>query len=132
MGTAPAHVRFTPNSDRKSGLLHVCFTPESGHVRCNWECPLWAKSGHACRRLLTLRDLLYRKRPRHRRPKALSRLWCSKADRENKEETERSHFAGGKLMSLLHTYRDYVHSDNPLLSSRQSPITLGASFCSQA
>src|SRR5262249_6091976 len=28
----------------KSG--HVCFTPESGHVRCNGGCPLWAKSGH--------------------------------------------------------------------------------------
>src|SRR5215510_12569638 len=25
---------------------HVCFTPESGHVRCNWQCRLWAKSGH--------------------------------------------------------------------------------------
>jgi hypothetical protein len=25
---------------------HVCFTPESGHVRCNYGCPLWANSGH--------------------------------------------------------------------------------------
>src|SRR5262249_35832527 len=25
---------------------HVCFTPESGHVRCNSPCLLWAKSGH--------------------------------------------------------------------------------------
>jgi hypothetical protein len=24
---------------------HVRFTPNSGHVRCNYECPLWAKSG---------------------------------------------------------------------------------------
>ena len=23
----------------------VRFTPESGHVRCNWRCLLWAKSG---------------------------------------------------------------------------------------
>jgi len=37
-----------PNSDRESGHLprgHVCFTPESGHVRCNGSCRLWAKSG---------------------------------------------------------------------------------------
>src|SRR5262249_28702744 len=26
---------------------HVCFTPESGHVRCNLGCPLWANSGHS-------------------------------------------------------------------------------------
>jgi hypothetical protein len=25
---------------------HVCFTPESGHVRCNLGCPLRARSGH--------------------------------------------------------------------------------------
>ena len=25
---------------------HVRFTPESGHVRCNEQCPLWAKSRH--------------------------------------------------------------------------------------
>jgi hypothetical protein len=25
---------------------NVCFTPESGHVRCNDECLLWANSGH--------------------------------------------------------------------------------------
>jgi hypothetical protein len=25
---------------------HVRFTPKSGHVRCNLECPLWAISGH--------------------------------------------------------------------------------------
>jgi hypothetical protein len=25
---------------------HVCFTPESGHVRRNQGCPLWANSGH--------------------------------------------------------------------------------------
>jgi len=24
----------------------VRFTPKSGHVRCNWGCPLWTKSGH--------------------------------------------------------------------------------------
>ena len=49
MCNAPTHVRFTPNSDRKSGILakgHVCFTPESGHVRCTSGCPLWANSGH--------------------------------------------------------------------------------------
>src|SRR5262245_40677641 len=30
-------------TSRKS---HVCFTPESGHVRCKSPCPLRAKSGH--------------------------------------------------------------------------------------
>src|SRR5215471_7198338 len=25
---------------------YVCFTPESGHVRCTSPCPLWANSGH--------------------------------------------------------------------------------------
>ncbi len=25
---------------------HVRFTPESGHVRRNFACPLWANSGH--------------------------------------------------------------------------------------
>src|SRR5262249_60560047 len=35
----------------KSG--HVCFTPESGHVRCNGGCPLWAKSRHSALRKRT-------------------------------------------------------------------------------
>src|SRR5262245_2756457 len=46
---AAAHVRFTPNSDRKKQTWangHVRFTPKSGHVRCNEACPLWANSGH--------------------------------------------------------------------------------------
>src|SRR6478736_5132632 len=30
-----------------SAVLHVRFTPESGHVRCNLRCRLWARSGHA-------------------------------------------------------------------------------------
>src|SRR5262245_25435304 len=30
----------------RSAKRHVCFTPKSGHVRCNQGCPLWAKSGH--------------------------------------------------------------------------------------
>jgi hypothetical protein len=29
-------------------LIASSITPESGHVRCNYGCPLWAKSGH-CR-----------------------------------------------------------------------------------
>jgi hypothetical protein len=29
-----------------SAKRHVRFTPESGHVRCNSGCPLWANSGH--------------------------------------------------------------------------------------
>jgi hypothetical protein len=36
---------------RMSALVRVAtrdvrFTPKSGHVRCNYGCPLWAKSGH--------------------------------------------------------------------------------------
>jgi hypothetical protein len=31
--------------DVRFSLNDVRFTPESGHVRCNWGCPLWAKSG---------------------------------------------------------------------------------------
>jgi hypothetical protein len=35
---ATRHVRFTPNSDQKSGHAakrYVCFTPESGLMQCN-------------------------------------------------------------------------------------------------
>jgi hypothetical protein len=32
---------------RRAAKSHVCFTPESGHVRCNSGCPLRANSGHA-------------------------------------------------------------------------------------
>ena len=44
-----SHVRFTPNSNRKSEIPakgHVCYAPESGHVRCACRCPLSAISGH--------------------------------------------------------------------------------------
>jgi hypothetical protein len=47
---ATVHVRFTPDSDRKSRHAengHVRFSPESGHVRCTSSCLLRAKSGHA-------------------------------------------------------------------------------------
>src|SRR5262245_56532 len=47
--SATGHVRFAPNSDRKSGLPqngHVRFTPKSGHVHRNSSCLLWANSGH--------------------------------------------------------------------------------------
>jgi hypothetical protein len=50
--TAIGHVRFTPNNDRKSRHAangHVRFAPGSGHVRCNEQCPLWARSGHSSR-----------------------------------------------------------------------------------
>src|SRR6186997_345700 len=47
---ATSHVRFTPNSDRKSRHAangHVCFPPESGHVQCRSSCRLRANSGHS-------------------------------------------------------------------------------------
>jgi len=39
-------VRFGSKADIAAFRNDVRFTPESGHVRCNLECPLWAKSGH--------------------------------------------------------------------------------------
>ena len=41
-----AYVRFGSKADICTARAHVRFTPESGHVRCNSLCPLWAKSGH--------------------------------------------------------------------------------------
>jgi hypothetical protein len=47
---------FGSLADIVPGAGHVCFTPESGHVRCNWQCPLWAKSGHVqCTHVCLLR-----------------------------------------------------------------------------
>jgi hypothetical protein len=46
---AKRDLRFTPYSDRESRHAangHVCFTPESGHMRCTSRCLLRAKSGH--------------------------------------------------------------------------------------
>ena len=40
------HVRFGSKADVCAAKGHVRFTPESGHVRRNYRCPLWAKSGH--------------------------------------------------------------------------------------
>ena len=42
-----ADVRFGSKPDIHTAKSHVRFTPESGHVRCNPGCPLWAKSGHS-------------------------------------------------------------------------------------
>jgi hypothetical protein len=41
-----SNVRFGSKADMCAAKGHVRFTPESGHVRCNWGCPLWANSGH--------------------------------------------------------------------------------------
>jgi hypothetical protein len=35
-------------ADMCSAKRHVRFTPNSGHVQCNWGCPLSANSGHGC------------------------------------------------------------------------------------
>src|SRR5262245_35961544 len=57
---ASVMVRFTPDSRHSDyvpgcplrvvsicvALGHVRFTPNSGHVRCNSRCLLWANSGH--------------------------------------------------------------------------------------
>jgi hypothetical protein len=39
------NVRFGSKADIAACLSDVRFTPESGHVQCNSECPLSAKSG---------------------------------------------------------------------------------------
>jgi hypothetical protein len=41
-----AYVRFGSLADISLCKRHVRFTPESGHVRCNSGCLLWAISGH--------------------------------------------------------------------------------------
>jgi hypothetical protein len=41
------NVRSGSKADICSAQAHVRFTPESGHVRSNWPCLLWASSGHA-------------------------------------------------------------------------------------
>jgi hypothetical protein len=46
---AKSYVRFASNRDRKSGFPQKgvsALPPESGHVRCNYRCPLWANSKH--------------------------------------------------------------------------------------
>ena len=53
------HVRFESKADICNAKRHVRFTPESRHVRCNWGCPLCAKSelmhcSNRCQRLLRL------------------------------------------------------------------------------
>src|SRR5262249_6562296 len=40
-----SNVRFGSKAVMCGAQGHVCFTPESGHVRRNYGCPLWAKSG---------------------------------------------------------------------------------------
>src|SRR5262245_42983615 len=43
---APWHVLALGHKRIASCPNDVRFTPESGHVRCNSGCPLWANSGH--------------------------------------------------------------------------------------
>src|SRR5262245_26665278 len=49
--SAPTHVRFTPNSDRKSGLPQELMSalPPKADMQCTRPCLLWAKSGHCPR-----------------------------------------------------------------------------------
>jgi len=41
-----SHVRFGSEADMCGAIGHVRFTPESGHVRRERQCPLRANSGH--------------------------------------------------------------------------------------
>src|SRR5262249_34071458 len=40
------NVRFGSKADICTAPAHVRFTPESRHMQCTSACPLWAKSGH--------------------------------------------------------------------------------------
>jgi hypothetical protein len=42
-----ADVRFGSKADIRAVLIHVCFTPESGHELRPLGCPLCARSGHS-------------------------------------------------------------------------------------
>src|SRR5215475_11894042 len=53
---------------------HVCFTPESGHVRCKSPCLLWAKSGLMQRSKRSLFDHLFGARDQRRRHDEAGRL----------------------------------------------------------
>jgi len=44
-GMSALHPKATVKADIRNG--HVCFTPESRHVRCKSSCLLWATSGHS-------------------------------------------------------------------------------------
>ena len=64
--TAKSDVRFTPNSDRKSGFPHKVMSalpPKSGHVRCTRPCLLRAKSGHRAAKRNAIRSPRRRGRP---------------------------------------------------------------------
>src|SRR5262249_31446510 len=39
------YVRFGSKADICTAPAHVRFTPESGHLQCSSQCPLWANSG---------------------------------------------------------------------------------------
>ena len=41
-----SYVRFGSEADICAAKSDVRFTPKSGHVQCNGQCPLWAISGH--------------------------------------------------------------------------------------
>ena len=48
--TGPSHRRISNlgcKADICTAIGHVRYAPESGHVRCNCGCPIWAKSGHS-------------------------------------------------------------------------------------
>src|SRR5262249_21657829 len=49
-------VRFGSKADICSAQRHVRFTPESGHVQCNWRCPLWGQLRTWVGRLLAVED----------------------------------------------------------------------------
>ena len=51
----------------------VRFAPESGQVRCNYGCPLWAKSGHS-RRVRPFIEKRYRRDVEQARARALYRF----------------------------------------------------------
>src|SRR5262245_26870092 len=63
-----------PNSAAKAGSRErpCLLTPESGHVRCNSRCPLWANSGH--QQLFNHLVCATEQRQRHGEPEGLCSL----------------------------------------------------------
>ena len=57
-----ADVRFGSLEDILQCNRHVRFTPDSGHVQCNSQCPLCANSGHP-----NLAEALWRTSDKYRR-----------------------------------------------------------------
>src|SRR5262249_61783977 len=93
-----------PKADICTAPAHARFTPESGHVRCKQECPLWAKSGLMQRSKGSLFDQLVGDREKIRRDSEAERFGgCHVDDEINLACHLNRHIGGG--WPLLKTAR---------------------------